>query len=243
MRLIISKFLKYFFFFIFRKKKFKKKINDINILLKIQNSLTFDRALYYYEKDTLDWIDSFNEKDIFWDVGSCTGIYGIYASKKKNCFVNAFEPFILNFNLTFENMKLNNVLNYCSVYNLYLGDKNYVDDIFIKKNTIGASQQLNLNNKNFKRQGVLKCSIDFLVENLRFKVPNHIKIDVERTELDLINGCKETLSKTSLKSMAIECHNDFYNNINNILVENNFELKKKVSQSETDSILYYYKKN
>ena len=30
-------------------------------------------------------------------------------------------------------MKLNNVLNYCSVYNFYLGDKNYLDNIYIKK--------------------------------------------------------------------------------------------------------------
>ena len=39
-----------------------------------------------------------------------TGVYSIYASLKKKCEVFAFEPFILNFNLTFENMKLNNVI-------------------------------------------------------------------------------------------------------------------------------------
>ena len=50
---------------------------------KIENSLTFDRALYYYENDTLEWIDSFKDKEVFWDIGSCTGVYSIYASLKK----------------------------------------------------------------------------------------------------------------------------------------------------------------
>ena len=106
--------------------------------------------MYYYENDTLEWIDSFKDKEVFWDIGSCTGVYSIYASLKKKCEVFAFEPFILNFNLTFENMKLNNVLNYCSVYNFYLGDKNYLDNIYIKKNITGASQQLNLRNENLQ---------------------------------------------------------------------------------------------
>ena len=140
-------------------------------------------------------------------------------------------------------MKLNNVLDHCSVFNLYLGDKDYVDEIFIKENITGVSQQLNIKNENFTRQGVLKHSIDHLIENLGFKVPNHIKIDVERTELQLINGCKKTLAKKELKSIAIECHKEFYYDINKELVKNNFKLKKKVRQSETDSILYYYKVN
>ena len=124
-------------------------------------------------------------------------------------------------------MKLNNVLNYCSVYNFYLGDKNYLDNIYIKKNITGASQQLNLRNENSTRQSVLKFSIDYLVENLGFKFPNHIKIDVERTEQDLIRGCRNTLSNKNLKSIAIECHQDYNENIDKILIENDFELKKK----------------
>ena len=78
------KVFKVFFFFYFRKKKFVKKVNDQKIFFKIENSLTFDRALYYYENDTLEWIDSFKDKEVFWDIGSCTGVYSIYASLKKN---------------------------------------------------------------------------------------------------------------------------------------------------------------
>ena len=71
MRLIITNFLKYFFFSILGRKKFVKKVNDQKIFFKIENSLTFDRALYYYENDTLEWIDSFKDKEVFWDIGSC----------------------------------------------------------------------------------------------------------------------------------------------------------------------------
>jgi FkbM family methyltransferase len=242
-KLLISTSIKYFFFKLFQCKILSVKINNYKIKFLISNKKTFDRALYYYEKETLEWINTFHKKDIFWDIGSCTGVYSIYASMEKKCFVYAFEPLILNFNLTFENMKLNNVLDHCSVFNLYLGDKDYVDEIFIKENITGVSQQLNIKNENFTRQGVLKHSIDHLIENLGFKVPNHIKIDVERTELQLINGCKKTLAKKELKSIAIECHKEFYYDINKELVKNNFILKKKVRQSETDSILYYYKVN
>jgi len=238
-KLLISTTVKYFFFKLFQRKILSVEIDKYKIKFLVLNKKTFDRALYYYEKETLEWINNFDKKDTFWDIGSCTGVYSIYAAIKKNCYVYAFEPFILNFNLTFENMKLNDVLHNCSVFNLYLGDKNCVDEIFIEKDIIGASQQLNIKNKNFSRQGVLKSSIDNLIDNFGFKVPNHLKIDVERTEQQLINGCKKTLAKKDLKSIAIECHKDFFYDIDKTLIENHFELKKKVKQSETDSIFYY----
>ncbi len=32
------------------------------------------------EPETLDWIDSFNSDDVFWDIGANIGIYSIYAA-------------------------------------------------------------------------------------------------------------------------------------------------------------------
>ena len=58
----------------------KKRNNKLKF--KINNIITLNRSIFYYEEETLDWIETFNEEETFWDIGACTGVYSIIASKK-----------------------------------------------------------------------------------------------------------------------------------------------------------------
>ena len=74
----------------------KKKVfyKDLKLTFYTPNRLSFYRADTFSTKEpeTLSWIDNFNSKSNFWDIGANIGIYSCYAAKKKNCNVYAFEP-------------------------------------------------------------------------------------------------------------------------------------------------------
>ena len=59
------------------------------------------------EPDTIEWIEKFNEKDVFLDVGANIGIYSLYAAKKVSK-VWALEPESLNYAMLNLNILITN---------------------------------------------------------------------------------------------------------------------------------------
>jgi FkbM family methyltransferase len=72
------------------------------------------------EPETLDWIDSFEEKSVFWDIGANVGIFSIYAAKKKACNVVAFEPSVFNLEALARNIFINDLVDIVSIFPLPL---------------------------------------------------------------------------------------------------------------------------
>ena len=72
--------------------------NSIEMQFCVPNSLNSYRAKTFSSKEpeTLEWIESFNKKSIFWDIGANIGLYSIYAAKYNNVQVYAFEPSVFN---------------------------------------------------------------------------------------------------------------------------------------------------
>ena len=54
------------------------------------------------------------------------------------------------------------------------------------------------------QQKILSYRIDSLVKRWGFRPPNHIKLDVDGTELDILRGASETLSGNSVRSILVE---------------------------------------
>ena len=46
---------------------------------------------------TIEWIDSFSPGSVFWDVGANVGVYALYAARRGDAKVVAFEPAAVNF--------------------------------------------------------------------------------------------------------------------------------------------------
>ena len=75
------------------------------------------------EPETLDWIDQLPEGCTLWDVGANVGLYSIYAAKKRECRVVAFEPSVFNLELLARNLFLNGLQSRVSLVPLALSDK------------------------------------------------------------------------------------------------------------------------
>ena len=82
-----------------KKKTIKHKNLEFNFY--VPNRLNFFRVDTFSTKEpeTLEWIDTFRKKSVFWDIGANIGLYSCYAVKRADCQVYAFEPSVFNLEL------------------------------------------------------------------------------------------------------------------------------------------------
>lgn len=166
------------------------------------------------EPETIQWIDSFEDNSEFWDVGANIGVYSLYAAKKK-IKVTAFEPSASNYYILTKNIEINKfddqILSYCLAFSNHtnFGSLNMVDTqigsalhLFGEKkeklNIVGSISTVSF------QQGVLGFTIDDLIDWFSPKFPNYLKIDVDGIEDKIIEGAKNTLKDSRLKSVLIE---------------------------------------
>ena len=196
-----------------------KKINHKNQELKfhIINYLTYYRASTFSDKEpeTLEWIESFNENSIFFDIGSNIGLYSIYAAKLKKSKVYCFEPSVFNLELLVQNIHLNNVNDNTVILPLALNDKNSIEAFNLSNLSKGGA--LSSFGKNYNQYGekiniknyyyTVGMKLDNLVKYLNIDSPNYIKIDVDGIEHLILNGMTDILEKT--QSILIEITESF----------------------------------
>ena len=73
-------------------------------------------------------------------------------------------------------------------------------------------------------------SINYLIKNLNFEVPNYIKIDVDGLEHYILKGADEVLKDQNLKSILVEINENYFkqfNDVEEIMKRFNFKLLKK----------------
>ena len=109
------------------------KILDKEIKFFVPNQLLDWRVNTYFSKEpeTLQWIDSFQEKEnlIFWDIGANIGLYSIYNSlKHPKSTTIAFEPSSSNIRVLTRNISINNFENSIKLMPIALNNKeNYFE--------------------------------------------------------------------------------------------------------------------
>jgi len=166
------------------------------------------------EPETIEWIDSFQNEDTFWDIGSNIGCYSLYAAKKGNSVV-AFEPSAANYFLLQKNILCNQLDKNIQAFCLVFSDTSELG--YLNMSTIQMGGAISLfgertetvicvdetNEVKFS-QGMLGFSIDEFIKYFHLSVPKHIKIDVDGIENKIIRGAKKTLPDKNLKSLLIE---------------------------------------
>ena len=231
--LIKDKLIRYFI-----SKKYKLNHNNIDLEFTVPNFLCYYRAKTFSSKEpeTLDWIDNFKEKSVFWDIGANIGLYSIYAAKIRNCSVYSFEPSIFNLEQLGRNIHLNSVENLVNIVPIALNDKNGFSLLTHSNlNWGGAHSTFEKNHdfdgkeiKNILSYRTLGLSLDFVTEFLLLHTPDYIKIDVDGIEHYILSG--GTQSIRNAKEILIEINEDFSiqrDNCIKILSELGFKLKYK----------------
>lgn len=166
------------------------------------------------EPETLSWINSMKVGDTLCDIGANIGLYSLFAAKR-GIKVFAFEPEALNFAELCRNISLNQATQ-ISPFNIALSDKQGLINFKMSNPYAGAAnhkveQVSTYSNKEELKQNVYGESLDNMITNYGLPCPNHIKIDVDGLEYEIVKGLKETLKNSSLKSVLIEIDENLAN--------------------------------
>ena len=194
-------------------KKEKISFNLIDIYYSPSNNLVKRRWLKFEkdgkEQNTIDWINSFKDHEVFFDIGANIGVFSIYAGLKHNIKVYAFEPEVNSFIDLAKTIKLNKCNNITPVL-IALSDIRSVNYFNYKSEFESGHSSHNFGDQIQKSFSYLMCSdkIDNLVSTKTILEPNYIKIDIDGNEKEVFDGMQETLKLRSLKSVLIEMNDD-----------------------------------
>lgn len=208
------------------------------------------KSFFTKEPETLKWLEEFCIDDnIMYDIGANIGIYSLYysilAENKEKVF--CFEPESNNYQSLNHNIYLNKLDNILA-FNSGISEKNSYDSLYVGNFNAGnsghniGSKSSQLNSEVTIKQGIFTYTLDSLWQKYNLPFPNVIKIDVDGFEPNIIEGAKETLKDTRLKSILIEIdkENEF---LKDIIEENGFEdTTHKYTESIRDNKIYTRRK-
>ena len=192
--------------FCFGKKQFK--ILDFGRLCRYR-ARTFELK----EPETISWIKAFSPDDKLLDVGANIGMYSLFAASL-GLKVIAIEPEALNNAMLNLNIRVNKYNSLIKAFCISLHSENKVNFLNISSSASNwGSAQNNFNNnidwtgkKTFKpvyTQGSIGLSIDYFLRDLSENI-NHLKVDVDGNEFLIMQGAKELLNSSHIKSILIE---------------------------------------
>lgn len=161
------------------------------------------------EPETVEWIDAYVQPgETLWDIGANIGLYSLYAGRK-GANVMAFEPSALNFSLLAEHIQLNGLDKMISPLCIALGLRTAIDCLHMGDFSTGhASNALGVAQTQFKEfmpvfsQAIPAFTADEFCRIFKLNPPDHIKLDVDGIEDQILAGMKKTLP--CVKTLAIE---------------------------------------
>lgn len=223
-----------------------KKINILNkdVTFFTPNYITnyLVDTFFNKEPETLEWIDSFNNKNkiIFWDIGANIGLYSIYAALKySNIEVVSFEPSSSNLRILSRNVSINQLEKKIKINQFALSNEQNKYQVMREKDFMeGVGENVfgvdyNWQGEKFKPKNnyqIYGTSINYLVNNKILPAPNHIKIDVDGIEHLILQGATECLKDVELKSICVEINESFskqHDAIIKLMKDFNFKMKHK----------------
>jgi FkbM family methyltransferase len=175
------------------------------------HALEAPREFFSREPETLTWIDGFAPGAVLWDIGANLGVYSLYAGRRGDIDVFAFEPAAASYAALCGNIAANGlgrVRAYCTA----LAEVTQAGTLNLGETYPGSvynafEQAVDMNGAPLKvtrRQSVIGLAADDLVELLRLPLPNHIKLDVDSTEAAILRGAARVLRSAELASVLVE---------------------------------------
>lgn len=202
------------------------------------NSLCVWRAQTFSTKEpeTLEWIDSIPESSVLWDVGANIGLYSVYAAKKRNCRIWAFEPSVFNLELLARNLSVNGLTKQVCIVPMALSDR--LGSSQMRMTTTEWGGALSTFGQEFGWDGeairqvfefqTIGLTMDDAVQRMAIPAPDYIKMDVDGLEHFILKGGPIVLQ--GVKGILIEVNDDFHEQAEQcrkLLSESGLVLKEK----------------
>ncbi|WP_165637469.1 FkbM family methyltransferase [Bradyrhizobium shewense] len=164
------------------------------------------------EPGTIAWIDGFERKSHFWDIGANIGTFSIYAAVIRDCVVTSFEPAAANFTALNRNIIANKLDKKMRALAVAVDAQCKVADLHMRDNEEASALHAFGTSTDYQGetfmpshlQGALGVSIDALVSVFGMPTPNYVKIDVDGLERAVVAGGRQTFADPQCKSVLVE---------------------------------------
>jgi FkbM family methyltransferase len=169
------------------------------------------------EPGTVEWIEEwFKPGDVFFDIGANIGSYSLIACKhlKGQTRIYAFEPGFLTYPQLCKNIRLNEASVVISPFQVALADRTELADFHYQNLETGGAlhalgDPIDQEGKEFApvfSLSTLGYRLDDFARQFGLPKPNHVKIDVDGLEFDILQGGEDTLIHSGLRSILLEAN-------------------------------------
>ncbi len=162
------------------------------------------------EPYTVSWITGdMQDGDCLYDIGASVGAYSFIAARAhRGAFVYAFEPSAASFASLLANVARNDLGRQIIPLSIALSGKTGFTEFTYSSLSSGATKQRGigapLESDRAARQAVYAWALDDLVVKAKLKSPTHIKIDVDGSEVAVLDGMKKILVSPRLRLVQVE---------------------------------------
>jgi FkbM family methyltransferase len=160
------------------------------------------------QPSTIEWIDRFRPDSVFWDIGANVGVYSLYAARRGDVQVVAFEPAAVNYFVLSANCEINGLDDRVSCLQVGLGRVKSVARLEVSQ--LDPGQSFSFKGKRARpypgRQSALMLSIDQLVDEFGLTPPNYIKLDVPGVTEQILTGGARVLRSPAVRELHVECN-------------------------------------
>jgi len=167
------------------------------------------------EPDTVEWIENwFKPGDVFFDIEGNVGAYSLIAFQYLNgkTKIYAFEPGFVTFPQLCKNIYLNNAADSIFLLPIALSEQTSITSFHYQNLVTGGAlhamgDPIDQHGKLFQpvfTLPILSYSLGDFVHQFDLPIPNHIKIDVDGTEYQILQGAIKLLSHPDLRSILLE---------------------------------------
>lgn len=196
------------------------------------------------EPETVAWIERFIRPDqVVYDVGANVGAYSLVidAATGGRSVVYAFEPSFSTFAQLCRNVALNRCSERVIPIQLALSDTNGLASFNYSSTAPGAAmhalgQAVDQVGRPFQpafTQHVLAYRLDDFVEQLGARAPQHLKIDVDGSELRVLQGATRTL-RNGVETVMVEVEpgGPDFRAVTRLLADSGFEVHARYPHGE-----------
>jgi len=192
------------------------------------------RSACQKEPETLEWIKQWvGPGHVLYDVGANVGAYSLiaHAHTRGQATIYAFEPGVPTFGQLCKNIRLNGagaeVIPLCVALSNRTGLTAFH---YSNLRTGAAGHALGVPTDSLGRpftpvysQPVLSYRLDDLIAAFDLLQPNHIKIDVDGTEVQVLEGATSTLREPCLRTIMVECEPQTEAKVRDLLCRHGFQ--------------------
>jgi FkbM family methyltransferase len=160
------------------------------------------------EPFTVEWIESLPTDAVLYDIGANVGAYSLIGALRRRgpLRVIAFEPGFATFDALCRNIVLNDVAEHVVPLPVTLGARTEFGSFSYRELAAGAALHGGIARTaaSSYTQPVLIFRLDELVDRFALPAPNHIKLDVDGAEPDVLQGARGLLGASTLETILVE---------------------------------------